>query len=295
MLFKQIKIIIILFNGMVIICFNFGEIVMKQRMTPEDDKVLFAEERKKKLVDYINQQGRVTVAELCACFSVSSATIRNDLRELDDIGIITRTHGGAIKKNNSSISYKIARKSDKDRNRQDDFSNEMAVKVLANIADGDTIILDYGQVTQEVAGMLAGKHRLTVVTNDLAIGTILENLESDCEVFIIGGVLQKGKNCTINNGMLSILNSISVDKAFMEISSFSLDRGAGVADVGQAEIKRQMLGVAAKVIFICQSSRLESDSFVNFAAAEQIDTLITDAIDPQLKEIYEDKGISVQE
>ena len=62
------------------------------------NKVLFAEERKKKLLDFINEKRRVTVPDLCKTFSVSGATIRNDLRELDDAGLITRTHGGAIRK-----------------------------------------------------------------------------------------------------------------------------------------------------------------------------------------------------
>jgi len=120
------------------------------------EKVLFAEERKRKLVEYINNVGRVTVPELCQNFDVSSATIRNDLRDLDESGLITRTHGGAIKKSHTGhepiIDSRIA------KNTQSKVS---AAKVaLECIDDGDTIILDTGTTTTELAKLLGSKKTL---------------------------------------------------------------------------------------------------------------------------------------
>ena len=72
-------------------------------MKMDIDKTLFAEERKKKLVEFINERRRVTVPELCSTFSVSGATMRNDLRELDESGLITRTHGGGHQEDQNRV------------------------------------------------------------------------------------------------------------------------------------------------------------------------------------------------
>ncbi len=258
--------------------------------TNSGDKVLFAEERKKRLVEYISNHRRVTVAELCKNFSVSSATIRNDLRELDDSGLITRTHGGAIKKSQTRFEPII----DSRISSNIEGKNSTAQLALDHINDNDTIILDAGTTTQALAKLLYKKKNLSVVTNDIKIVTILEENNSDCEIYLIGGVLRKGFHCTVVNGMFSMLDSLSVDKAFMGANSFSITKGAGTPDVTQAEIKKQMLKIAHKVIVLCDSSKLETDSFITFARTEQIDLLITDTLPEEIKKLYNDKDIAVK-
>lgn len=256
----------------------------------EADRVLFAEERKKQLVEYITRHRRVTVPELCDSFSVSSATIRNDLRELDEAGLITRTHGGAIKKTQTSFETVI----DNRAGSNPEGKNYTAVLALEDIKDNDTIILDAGTTTQALARLLYQKKNLSVVTNDFKIASILENEEYDCEVYFIGGLLRKGFHCTVVNGMLSMLNSLSVDKAFMGANSFSVKKGAGTPDMTQAEIKKQMIGIANKVVILCDSSKLETDSFVTFALPEQVDLLVTDSISPEVMQLYTEKDICVK-
>ncbi|MDC7235647.1 MAG: DeoR/GlpR family DNA-binding transcription regulator [Spirochaetales bacterium] len=255
----------------------------------EADKTLFAEERKKKIVDYINEKRRVTVPELCDAFSVSGATMRNDLRDLDESGLITRTHGGAIRKTRTGHEPVMDLRSDKNT----EAKSRIAEAALLEIEDGDTIILDTGTTVKALAAILHRKKNLTVVTNDIKVAADLEAFPS-CEVLVIGGLLRKGFHCTVGYGMFSNIGSLSVDKAFLGANSFSARKGASTPDLSQSEIKRQMMEIAAKVIILCDHSKLETDSFMNFASPSQVDLLVTDRIEDDLRRIYEEKDISVR-
>lgn len=250
---------------------------------------MFAEERKKKLVEFINEKRSVVVPDLCEAFSVSGATIRNDLRELDDAGLITRTHGGAIRKTRTGYEPDMNFRS----GRNMDAKILVAETALDTIENGDTIILDTGTTITELARLLGRKENLTVVTNDITIAAILEKTPS-CEVLLIGGLLRKGFHCTVGYGMSSHLDSLSVDKALLGANSFSARKGASTPDLSQSDIKRQMIAVAAKVILLCDHTKLETDSFMNFASPSGIDLLVTDSISAEMLKMYEEKDISVR-
>ncbi len=253
----------------------------------DEEKILFAEERKRKLVEYINEKRRVTVPQLCQDFSVSSATIRNDLRDLDEVGLITRTHGGAIKKSRTGHESIID-----NRVSENEEKKIIAHAALSCIDDGDTIILDTGTTIMALARLLGNKKNITVITNDLNIATFLEIVD-DLEVIVIGGVLRKGFHCTVDHGMVSLLSMISVDKAFMGANSFSLARGASTPDIAQAGIKQQMISSASKVIVLCDHSKLETNSLMIFASVDDVDLLITDCISPEFRHQYKEADIEV--
>ena len=253
------------------------------------DRTLFAEERKKKIVEFVNEKRRVTVPELCTAFSVSGATMRNDLRDLDESGLITRTHGGAIRKSRTGYEPVMEYRSDKNM----DAKRRLAEVALREIEDGDTIILDTGTTVRELAGFLGRKNNLTVVTNDIKVAAELENFPS-CEVLMVGGLLRKGFHCTVGYGIFSHLESLAVDKAFLGANSFSSRKGASTPDLSQSEIKRQMIEIAAKVIILCDHTKLETDSFMNFASPSQVDLLVTDSISDELRKIYEEIDITVR-
>ncbi len=258
-------------------------------MMANSTEFLFSEERKKKLIDYINEKKQVKVADLCDLFSVSSSTIRNDLRELDNAGFIVRTHGGAIKRTKTSYETLI--------NEQREQSNREAKRAIAfaaldMIENGDTIILDTGTSVRELAHLLGQKQDITLVTNDIATASILES-NATCEIFLIGGLIRRGFHCTLGYGMYPLLDSLSVDKAFIGTNSFSLEKGASAPSIPQAEIKRHMIQAAAKVILLCDESKLESNSFMSFASCEEINTLITNSMDRELRQLYEARGLEV--
>ena len=214
--------------------------------------------------------------------------MRNDLRDLDEAGLITRTHGGAIKKSRTGFEQLIDSRSEKNS----DAKKRIAKAAVNEIEDGDTIILDTGTTVKELAKLMGNKRGVTVVTNDINVAADLERFPS-CEVLLIGGMLRKGFHCTVGYGMFTYLESLSVDKAFLGANSFSARKGASTPDLSQSDFKRKMIEIAARVILLCDHTKLETDSFINFASPAQIDLLITDTISDELRKAYEEKEIEV--
>ena len=93
--------------------------------------------------------------------------------------------------------------------------------------------------------------------------------------------------------LLSNIQSLSVDKAILGTNAFSAAKGASAPNPGQAEIKRRMFSIAGQRILLCDSTKLEKDSFVNFAAPGQIDILVTEDAALEQRQAYEEQGIVV--
>jgi DeoR family transcriptional regulator, fructose operon transcriptional repressor len=251
-------------------------------------ELVFVEERKQAIADYVLTKRKATVAELCMRFDVSSATIRNDLRDLEQNGALIRTHGGAI------VQEK-ARYEPEAKEKEIHHSNEkklIAALALTKIEDGDTIIVDTGTTTQELAYILNSKHDITVLTNDLVIALYLEDHPST-SVHLLGGVVRKHFHCTVGPNAVDSLKFLTVDKAFIGTNCFSTDKGGTAPDFLQAELKRQMISIATKVYMLVDSSKIGKNSFIQFAPIDKIDCLITDSIGDEDRELLEESGVEV--
>jgi DeoR family transcriptional regulator, fructose operon transcriptional repressor len=248
----------------------------------------FAEERRLKILDLLQEQKRVTVAELAAAFSVTPATVRTDLRDLDRSELLTRTHGGAIVRMRTGMELDSARREVQNL----DEKRRVARAALATVQHNDTIVLDTGTTTIELARCLNQRRNIKVVTNDIEIARVLEGQEAT-EVILLGGLLRKGFHCTIRVDGLEPAAGLRVDKAFMAANSFSLERGAMTPDVHQADMKRQMMALANKVFVMVDHTKLGGASFAQFAPLDRIDALITDAIEDDYREKLEECGLEV--
>ena len=142
---------------------------------------IFAEERKNQIVEYVNQNTKATVGELCDYFNVSQATIRNDLRDLDAAGLISRVHGGAI----ANLSVNFERNVSETAEQHTEEKNLLAHAALKYIHDGDAIALDAGSTIYALAKQLTVFRNLTVVTYDLKTASWLTQ-NSDVNVILAG-------------------------------------------------------------------------------------------------------------
>jgi DeoR family fructose operon transcriptional repressor len=257
-------------------------------MNVEANDTMFAEERKRKIIDLLNQNKKVTVAELVHLFNVSSATVRSDLRELNDKGQIIRTHGGAIVETGASFEPDTEQKRD---------LNLAAKQQIARIAielvnDGDTVIFDTGTTTLELAKLLGQHRRVTAVTNDFEIARVLEEISS-INVLMLGGEIRKKFHCTVGAAGIDMLAQLTVDKVFLGTNSLSISKGASTPNIQQAETKKAMIASAKKVILLCSNNKLGKDSFVHFASLDQVDTLVIDQIDDNERFEFEERGLEV--
>lgn len=232
---------------------------------------LFTDERRYAITELLKKTQKVSVQLLSERFKVSSATIRNDLRELETQGLLKRTHGGAMLK--TKTVFELANEEKEWRRHEEKIS--IAQSALQLIEDGDCIILDTGTTTLELAKLLGQKKDLTVVVNDIKIAGILEQY-SRVTVIMIGGVLRKDFHCTIGEWSCNMLKSLCVDIAFVAANGFSIEKGLTTPDLNHADVKRIMVSVANRVVLLCDSSKIGQDAFARFASVDEIDTLVTD-------------------
>jgi len=252
-----------------------------------EDSNLFAEERKMRVVRLIEESGKATVAQLCERFGVSPATVRNDLRDLQESGLLVRTHGGAIRKGKTGFELFA-----KDREVHNLAAKQaIAQAAIEMIEDGDRIVLDTGTTTLQLARLLGLRNNLTVVTNDLEIARTLEDIAS-VQTVLLGGIVRSGFHCTISVGDPQAAGLLA-DKAFMGANSFSLDRGAMTPDIRQAGMKKSMMAISTKVVLLCDSSKLQTASFAQFAATNEIDAMVTDRIDRATQDALEEQGVEI--
>lgn len=240
-------------------------------MKPLSEHPLFAEERKNQILELLRQKSKLLVPELCEYFDVSPATIRNDLRDLESERKLKRTHGGAISLEKASFELDSRHKEVRNREQK----QQIAACAAKMIEDGDTIILDTGTTTLELAKCLSEKRDLTIVLNDVEIAALLEET-TQANLILIGGTLRHGFHCTVGPMAVAYLSELNVDKAFLSSNGVSLDRGFTTPDFNQAEIKKSMIRVASESIMLSDSSKFGKLSFTQFAALEDIDKLITD-------------------
>lgn len=232
----------------------------------------FAIERKMEILKMLDENSKVLVQELCDIFEVSSATIRNDLRELEAEGTLKRTHGGAIPIGKAGFEPNSKTKEIENIEKK----QQIAAYAARFVEDGDTIALDTGTTTMEFAKYLIEKKHLTIVTNDIKIANFLE-LNSNAGIVLIGGEVRRGFHCTTGAMALSGLSGLNVDKAFMAANAFSLEKGFTTPSFVLASVKQALISISTQTIMLVDSSKIGKISFVKFADASEIDLWITDS------------------
>ena len=255
----------------------------------ETSKVMFAELRRQEIVQQVQKLGKITVEELCALFSVSPATIRNDLTELEKQGALQRTHGGAICRNPAGYELTTQEKAVKNVKQK----QAIAERALEFIRPGDVIALDTGTTTYELAKLLNTVPNLTVITNDLRISAVLEQYP-DVTVIVLGGMVRHRFHCTYGSSVMDALNSLYIDTAFIATNGFSLRRGLSTPRIEMADIKNKMIRVSGRVILMADSTKAETEAFTSFAPLKDVDILVTDAgIDDAFAESLGELGVEV--
>ena len=250
---------------------------------------MFAEERKQQIIELIRQKRKVSVKELCKRFGTSPGTIRNDLSELEKLDLLNRTHGGAI----SASKIGFERRSQEKAVKCHEEKLAIARIAASYVEDGDTIALDTGTTTVELAKELSDRENLTVVTNDLVIAMLMEDFPHT-NILFIGGMVRKGFHCAVGPPSINALSEIRVDKTFLAGNGLTAASGVTTPDVDTAHLKRELISIADQVILLCDSSKIGRSSFIQIAALDQIDLLITDEyITKESLEVIQSAGLEV--
>lgn len=239
----------------------------------------FAEERKQQILALLHKNQKLVVPELCNYFGVSPSTIRNDLRALQESGLITRTHGGAICNSKASLEPMPSAKE-----TQMLHQKQAIARTAAELVDnGDIIGIFSGTTTMELAKELLDKERLTVVLNDITLAVFLEE-NTNFSLFMLGGMIRQGFHYTNSTG--SLMPSIRMDKMFFSCNGLSAAAGATVPDFNLATNLAALLERSSQKILLCDSSKLGSETFAQISPLDHLDTVIIDS-DASSEDLHE--------
>lgn len=238
---------------------------------------MYSEERKKKILDYIQKYGKASVQELTEVFQVSESTVRRDLKELEDAKLLKRAHGGALSLQNVKFEPTLGEKKVTLLKEK----HAIAKKAAELIEEGDTILLDAGTTTFELAKELKVFSKLTVITNDINISQELLSYPG-IEVMVVGGMLRKETLAMVGPVAEQALGMIRVDKLFLATNGLDLEAGLTTPNLIEAATKRKMIKIAKQVILLADHSKVGKVSQARVADIDEIDQVILDnAVDDE--------------
>lgn len=246
-------------------------------------------ERHKSILQQLNEKDYVAVQELADSFSISQMTVRRDLDLLEQKGYLFRTHGGAVKSeatnNLFSFNSRMARKSKE---------KEYICRLAANFIDpGNIISIDCGTTLYHLGSYIQAKYNLRLISNSLPLVSELVNYPN-IRISLIGGDLNRERKATYGKIAEQNFEAYRTDKAFIGADGVSLTSGLSSYDEAEAHVTQLMANNAATVFLLCDSSKLENDSYIQFADLSLFDYLITDNQCPkQLIHTYREAGIRI--
>ena len=228
------------------------------------------QERKKKILTAIYDAGSLSVFELAEILNASAATIRRDLHEISEEGLLVRTHGGAMKPDNAVLTSFSGKASV--NNTQKENIAEKAAEIVKN---GDTIFLDCGSTVFLMCGYIKNKQNLRVITNSLPILAELIDTPS-IQINLIGGELNKTRKAIHGEKAVQHIDSYHAHKAFIGVDGISAENGLTAHSEHESSITTAFIRNAGEVMLLCDSTKIGKDSYIKFAKLSEISCLITD-------------------
>jgi DeoR family transcriptional regulator of aga operon len=251
--------------------------------------ILNTVDRREIIIRSIKENGKVRVEELSHQFGVSSVTIRNDLNYLEKKGLIDRVYGGALAR--VAVAYDSAL-TEKAKLRVEE-KRRIGAKAAEMVYDGDSIILDSGTTTLEIAKRIKDKRDLTVMTNGVNIATELAG-NTHISVLLTGGILRENSFSLVGPQAEAVLMDFYYDKLFLGVDGFDLEIGLTTPNQLEARLNAMMVKASKEVIVVADSSKFGRRSLCRICGLEKVARIVTDSgINGELVDSLGELGIEI--
>lgn len=229
------------------------------------------------------------MTELARIFKVTEVTIRQDLEKLEDEGLVVREHGGAFLKDIPRQAEGLTLS-----NQSNLALKEMiAATCVSYIESGDTIILDSGSTTTEIAKKLIGYKDLTVITNALNIALML-GAEPGIEVIMTGGEFKPPTLSLTGQKAADFFEGLNVQKLFLATAGVTLKAGLTYPSLSDLVVKRAMINAADTTYLVADHTKFGKNALASLGALSLIDYIITDSgIREKDRKVFKDNEIEV--
>lgn len=251
---------------------------------------MFQVERQEEIVRILGEKPSVTVEELAKRLDVTPMTIRRDLKYLESVQIVSRTFGGAVLK--TKLTMELPHKDKLMQNKEE--KERIAIAAAELVKDGQTIILDAGTTTMEIAKQLIKKQNLTIITNDVLIAAYLV-LSSDFAVYCSGDRVQNVTGACMGSRAIQFFKQIYADIAFIGASSLDVELGMSAPNFEKAKLKKEMIHSAERAILVADKSKFNKRSINKICSLEEFSLIICDnELDKNVIERLHEKKVKLQ-
>jgi DeoR/GlpR family transcriptional regulator of sugar metabolism len=237
--------------------------------------------RRARMLDVIRQQGFVSIPELRDSLEVSESTVRRDLESLEESGEARRTHGGVFYTGSVTTVRQFQRGNPSDGAW--DKKRAIALEAAKLVSDHDTVLLDGGSTTYELAKQLVGRP-LQIVTNSLPVANLFSASDS-VDLVILGGAIHNRTGVTHGPFTDQMLETINVQKAFLSVAGVN-EKGFYNSNLLLVETERCMMRSADRTIIVADSTKFGRSSLARMLEWNQVDTLV---VDEDLSTLWRDR------
>ena len=228
-------------------------------------------DRQHQILQLLERQHRISVAELCATFEVSEATARRDLESLANEGKLQRVHGGAIVLTQAPPEQPILQR----QNEQADEKIRIGQAAAALVQAGETIFLGSGTTVLEAARALRGRRDLTILTNSLPVVNALAGAEG-ITLICLGGMLRDSELSFIGHISEQALAEVRADKVFIGTRAISLEYGLTNEYLPETMTDRAILKAGKEIVVLVDHTKFGRAATVRLALLDSIHTIVTD-------------------
>ena len=248
---------------------------------------MLKEERQQVILDKLGTDKKVTLVDLEQILNVSYDSVRRDVIELEDRGLLKKVHGGAI-----AHSY-LSMKSSKGLGIVNTEFVIIAKKALKLIENNKIILMDGGTTNFYIAEQLPNNLEVTVVTNNPHLATVLSE-HPKIEVILLGGSFYKRYQITLGSKTIQDLENIQVDLYFMGTNSISVEAGLAIRHYEESILKQKMMSISRRTVVCALEEKINRKENYKVCNFKDLDCLITslNPLDEQLKG-FRNKGVEI--
>lgn len=254
---------------------------------------MMPKERRYQIIDILYQNKSASVVDLCEQLKASEATIRRDLTILEEEGKLERVHGGAI------IGSNVPLEKEESFNEKEGSLNfekrRIAAKAFSFIRENDSIFLDGGTTTLELARLLGKSHiNLNVFTNSPYISQYIARNEH-IDLFIVGGPIRNNTLAIIGQMAIETIRRFRLDKVFIGVNGISVEYGLTTQNFEEAQIKKAILERGRERFILSDSTKFNKVALCEVLPLSSVDKIITTTIDEDMKKMIQNAGVEIIE
>jgi DeoR family fructose operon transcriptional repressor len=249
--------------------------------------MMLPEERRSEVANLINERHGCSVEDLAAALDVSEATIRRDLRELEESNLVRRTHGGALPVVDQPRGY------DQRAVRNREGKEAIAERAAAEVHKDQIVYFDSGTTTMPIVDYISDDLDVTGVTNGAV--NALKLVESEFQVYLVGGMFWSDDNGLAGSWAEERIENMNFDLLFLSAGGVDSE-GLTTRNPRQSGVRRRMIDSSRRVVLVADRNKFNEDHFVKFADPGDVDVLMTDGTVPEeIRESFEAEDVDIVE